>query len=105
MNKNVGNIDRIIRAAAAVAALIGAFVVGFTTAGGIVLTILAVLALVPLLLSSPGCASREVVTREPIAIEYWQGPPCRVHVLAGTDAPYIVRNPAGSPLACRVVEP
>ena len=39
-----GNIDRIIRAAAAVAALIGAFVVGFTTAGGIVLTILAVLA-------------------------------------------------------------
>lgn len=57
------------------------------------------------ILSQVGCGSREVITREPIAIEYWQGPPCRVHVLVGTDAPYIVRNPAGSPLACRVVEP
>lgn len=74
--------------------------------GGVgLLGILAVVALVPLLLSSSGCGSREVITREPIAIEYWQGPPCRVHILAGTDAPYIVRNPAGSPLACRVVEP
>lgn len=72
---------------------------------GLLASIVVALALVPLLLSSSGCGSREVVTREPIAIEYWQGPPCRVHIIAGTDAPYIVRNPAGSPLACRVVEP
>lgn len=56
-----------------------------------------------LTLAIPGCASREVVTAEPIAIEYWEGPPCRVHILDGGETPIIVRNPAGSDLRCRVV--
>ena len=49
-----------------------------------------------------GCASREILTRDPIAIEYWEGPPCRVVIHAGDEEPYIVRNPAGSGLRCVV---
>lgn len=74
-------------------------------AGVGLLASMVVLALVPLLLStSAGCASREVVTRDPITIEHWQGPPCRVHILAGDTEPYIVRNPRGSSLKCSIQE-
>lgn len=74
-------------------------------AGVGLLASMVVLAIVPLLLStSAGCASREVVTRDPITIEHWQGPPCRVHILAGDTEPYIVRNPRGSSLKCSIQE-
>lgn len=46
MNKNVGTIDRVIRAVIGVAAVIGAFSVGVTSVWGIVLAVVAVIALV-----------------------------------------------------------
>lgn len=46
MNKNVGTIDRVVRAVIGVAAVIGAFSVGLTSVWGIVLAVVAVIALV-----------------------------------------------------------
>lgn len=46
MNKNVGTIDRVIRAVVGVAAVIGAFSLGLTSVWGIVLAVVAVIALV-----------------------------------------------------------
>lgn len=51
----------------------------------------------------PGCAPREVVTADPISIEYWEGPPCRIQVYNGAESPYVVRNPVGSDKRCRIV--
>lgn len=52
-----------------------------------------------------GCASREIVTPNPIEIECWEGPPCRCHITDGDTEPYIVRNPKGSPLTCSIKVP
>lgn len=46
MNKNVGTVDRVIRAVIGVAAVIGAFSLGLTSVWGIVLAVVAVIALV-----------------------------------------------------------
>ncbi|HML50909.1 MAG TPA: DUF2892 domain-containing protein [Propionicimonas sp.] len=46
MNKNVGTIDRVVRAVIGVAAVIGAISVGLTSVWGIVLAVVAVIALV-----------------------------------------------------------
>lgn len=46
MNKNVGTIDRVVRAVIGVAAVIGAFSVGLTSVWGIVLAVVALIALV-----------------------------------------------------------
>ncbi len=46
MTANVGTTDRIIRAAVAIAALIGAYVLGFSSVGGIILIVVAVIALI-----------------------------------------------------------
>lgn len=74
-------------------------------AGVGLLASMVVLALVPLLLSQAGCASREIITADPIDIECWVGPPCRCHITAGTTEPYIVRNPKGSPRTCTIKVP
>lgn len=49
------------------------------------------------------CASREVVTDDPISVELWEGPPCRIHIFNGAESPYVVRNPVGSDKRCRIV--
>jgi hypothetical protein len=46
MTANVGTTDRIIRAAVAIAALIGAYLLGFSSVGGIILIVVAVVALI-----------------------------------------------------------
>lgn len=46
MVKNVGNTDKVIRAAIGVIALVAAFLVGITSVWGIVLAVVAVIALV-----------------------------------------------------------
>ncbi len=46
MVKNVGNTDKVIRAAIGVVALVAAFLVGITSVAGIVLGVVAVIALV-----------------------------------------------------------
>jgi hypothetical protein len=46
MTKNVGNTDKVVRAGIGVIALVVAFVVGITSVWGIVLAVVAVIALV-----------------------------------------------------------
>lgn len=46
MTKNVGNIDKVVRAAIGVIALVAAFLIGITSVWGIVLAVVAVIALV-----------------------------------------------------------
>lgn len=69
---------------------------------GVMLVVGGIAAFVALAWSVGACGSREILTRDPIAIEYWEGPPCRVVIHAGDEEPYIVRNPAGSGLRCVV---
>ncbi len=45
MVKNVGNTDKVVRAAIGVIALVAAFLVGITSVAGIVLAVVAVIAL------------------------------------------------------------
>lgn len=52
-----------------------------------------------------GCASREVVTERPIGVQWWEGPPCRVHITEAGEPLRIVRNPKGSQLKCMVAPP
>ncbi|PKQ32779.1 MAG: DUF2892 domain-containing protein [Actinobacteria bacterium HGW-Actinobacteria-2] len=46
MTKNVGNTDKVVRAAIGVIALVAAFLIGITSGWGIVLAVVAVIALV-----------------------------------------------------------
>jgi uncharacterized membrane protein (UPF0136 family) len=46
MTKNVGNTDKVVRAAIGVIALVAAFLIGITSVWGIVLAVVAVIALV-----------------------------------------------------------
>lgn len=49
--------------------------------------------LLVLMLVTGACASREVVTDEPIGIEWWEGPPCRVEVHDGDELVFRARSP------------
>lgn len=62
------------------------------------------LLILALLAGLAACASRETVTKNPITVEFWEGPPCRVHVteLGAKEPAAIVRNPKGSALKCTV---
>lgn len=51
-----------------------------------------------------GCASRDVVTDEPIDLEIYDGPPCRITVYQGgnPEPALVVRNPRGSTRTCGI---
>ena len=56
-------------------------------------------ALIFIALTLTACApSRDIRTDEPIAVESWEGPPCRVTVRVGAELVLDAR----SPRACRV---